>query len=231
MPNNLLDSLKKSFSKDNKKLAVEYSEIALDAISESEIIKQIPILKTMVGILEFSNNISRNFELKKIINFLGEQSDDTDTEKIIDSITSHNDYTIHVEEIILILSRQDSVDKAKIIGKIFKSLLERKIKRNDFLLMSSIVEKSILSDLNFLKGYRSTFIDIGDNVNPKNVSVNRYRSNENLEIIHRLQNTGLLLSKPYLAENKEKNKEIEGTYYVVENIICSPTGDKIIKFL
>lgn len=147
---NIFDSVK---NENISKISTELLEAGIDILSESEIIKEIPI----IGLVYKTQRIVQKIEdyrfTKKVLRFLFElKTLDTQTkEKFIEKIEAEKEHKDVGEKILLTIHRLDEINKATIIGKLFLASIKEQIELNDFLRLAKIVENTFLEDLLLLK--------------------------------------------------------------------------------
>lgn len=150
-----MESLNKSleisiFSKDTKDLAVDYSEIALDKILDNDVLNEIPIIKTIVGLYKTGVGIKERFTLKKVAKFLFRLNSVSEKEKakFLNKLSLKDSYKNEIiEKLLILLDRLDDIDKAEIIGNFFRATIQGKIDVDIFYKFSSIVDKVYIKDL------------------------------------------------------------------------------------
>ncbi|KOY87380.1 hypothetical protein AD998_15615 [bacterium 336/3] len=124
------DLLKTLKTSDLKDVTKDITESGIDLLIKNEILKEIPIIKSIVGVFKLGISIKDMFFLKKLLRFLNEINDTTLEERanIINKIEQNPQYTHNLgENLILLIDKLDDLDKANIIGKLFKSVLEQRI--------------------------------------------------------------------------------------------------------
>ena len=131
-------------------LVSDLSEITLDKFITNDTLKDIPILGSITKILSIGNTINDRIFTNKLIHFLNELKN-LDKDFILKEIQFIDDskkYQHKVgEKILEIISRIDSDEKPKIIGRLFKSYLLKKIKYDEFLKLAYIVERIFLQNI------------------------------------------------------------------------------------
>jgi len=63
-------SLVESISPDISSNTIELTEVAVDSILDDGLLRDIPIINTLVGIFKVGKTITQRYYIKKIINFL-----------------------------------------------------------------------------------------------------------------------------------------------------------------
>ncbi|HLW62065.1 MAG TPA: hypothetical protein VKY33_01575 [Flavobacterium sp.] len=148
LPDKDLESIIKD--SDLSSLLKDYSEIIVDSFIEEGVIKELPIIGTIIGLVNFSNSLNQHFTTKKLCKFLI-QLDKIPIEKRrrkINEINSSNKYASSVGETILeILDKIDTDGKPELIGRIFAAFIEERIDYKTFLKISYIIKSIFYLDL------------------------------------------------------------------------------------
>lgn len=148
LPDKDLESIIKD--SDLSSLLKDYSEIIIDSFIEEGVIKEIPIIGTIIGLVNFSNSLNQHFTTKKLCKFLI-QLDKIPIEKRrrkINEINSSNKYASSVGETILeILDKIDTDGKPELIGRIFAACIEERIDYKTFLKISYVIRSIFYLDL------------------------------------------------------------------------------------
>lgn len=135
-------------------LAKDYAELAIDGILDDGILKGIPLVGTVVGIMKFSDSISKHLAAKKIYKFLF-QLDTISPElrrKKVNEINSSGKYASTVGEITFeLLDKMESDGKPEILGKLFKGVIEEKLDFQAYLRIAHMVRSLFYYDLLELK--------------------------------------------------------------------------------
>lgn len=131
----------------------ELTEVGLDSLLEEGVLKDLPIVGTLVGLTKIGLTIKDKLFLKKIIHFL-HQLKDISSEKrqaFVDKINEDNKYKTKVgETVILIIDKLNDYSKADYLGKLFTAAIAGKIDYDTFLKLANIIDKSYIPDLNNL---------------------------------------------------------------------------------
>lgn len=149
----LEDAIMKS---DLPQLAEDYGELIVDSVMDDGILKEIPILKTIISCIKFTNSLSKHYAAKKIYKFLFQLKSipKEKREKKINEINTSKRYQSTVGEFVLeILDKIESEGKPEIIGRLFGSFLEEKLTFEEFLRISHIVQTAFYFDLLKLINY------------------------------------------------------------------------------
>jgi len=126
-------SLTKAISKEithtTLDMAIDYSKMGFDEIINNDILKEIPIIKTIASITRISINIREIFFVKKLLTFLKEfHSQEIDEDKLHKfkiQFDTDEKYRIKVTEQIMIYNDAFLiVEKSKILAKLFRAHIE-----------------------------------------------------------------------------------------------------------
>ncbi len=153
-PNTKLELIIKN--SDLSSLAKDYTELAVDKILDDGILKEIPIIGTVIGVMTFGNSVNKHFIAKKIYKFLYELNSISIEKRNskIEEINSSKKYASSVGEMIFeLLDKIESDGKPEIIGKLFASFLEEKINYETYLRLTHIVKNVFYYDLLMLVNY------------------------------------------------------------------------------
>ena len=150
--NSLTETIRNS---DLQNVASDISEIVIDSILEDGVLKELPIISTIVGLSKAARNVKDTLFLKKIIHFLTKIShvNTAQRQKMIDLINKNGEQKISVgEKLIYLLDKCDDHIDAKYIGQFFCGFLENKITYEEFLKGARIIQDIYIGDFErFLK--------------------------------------------------------------------------------
>lgn len=135
-----------------KDVSIDLAELTLDAILKNEALKSIPVVKTLLSIIETTQNISNYLFLKKIVTFLTnvKKVSAKKRKEMINKIDNSGEYKTKVGETLLnLLDKCDSTEKAAYLGAWFAAFLKGKILYGTFLCGAHIIEHVYLPDLKY----------------------------------------------------------------------------------
>lgn len=131
-------------------LTKDYAEIAIDGIMDEGTLKDLPIISTFIGMINFGSSLYKHFTTKKLYKFLFQLNKipQKDRVKKIEEINNSKKYQSTVGETILeLLEKIDSDYKPEIIGKLFRAVIEEKIQYDTYLRLGNIVKNIFYQDL------------------------------------------------------------------------------------
>ncbi|QXP68496.1 hypothetical protein [Polaribacter sp. AHE13PA] len=136
-------------------LTVDYAELALDSFLDNDAIKEIPIVKTILGLVKGGIKIKEIHFAKKLLTFLKEFH----SAKLKDSVKiefqnkfkENKKYRNSVVEQIMILNERIlEIEKSKILANLFASHINDKFDWPSFLSLSYCAERLNLTAIDFL---------------------------------------------------------------------------------
>lgn len=156
---------------DLQSVTIDLAETFTDSFLHDGILKEIPIIGTIVGLGKTGLKIKDQLFLKKIIYFINEIKNipAEKREAIITKIDESEQFRIKIgEKLMYIIDKTDDHEKSQTIGRLFKAFLEEKIDYDSFLRCALIVEKTMIDDLDWFvtnTWETGTIEDTGDYIN------------------------------------------------------------------
>lgn len=135
---------------DLESLAVEFSENLLDLAMDENIIKEIPLFGSILGIGKGVMSISDRLFTKKLFNFLYQIKDLSSIERNqqIIKIQQSSKYQSRIgEKLLMIIDKCNDAQKASWIGKLFYHCLRHEINYADFLSCSEIINRASIDSI------------------------------------------------------------------------------------
>ena len=129
-----------------QKISADLIETVIDSTMSEGILKEIPILSTIMGGYNAFTSMQDKMFLKKMLTFLHELKSVSQDRRIKQIIKIEDDtkYRTKVgEKLLFIISRCDDLDKASMVGILFKCYLEEKVDYSDFLSCVSCIELNL----------------------------------------------------------------------------------------
>lgn len=208
-----MDKITESFTKslviDSEDIIKDYVEMGIDLFINDNVLKDIPIIGTIIGGAKVIKNIRDRNTIKNLIQFINEvNSGKIDREKLInyqEELTNNpKKAEIELGRVLLILD--DNIDNEKniMIGKLFKGYINQKISWDDFCELTEVVRRLFVQDITMLLGIYH------GGLKKSLIQKEMYR-------IDRIQSLGITgtSSKALLAPVKE----LDDNLYLVPNII------------
>jgi hypothetical protein len=148
---NLPEKLTETIKNDNfQDVIMDLGETAIDTIFDDGVLKEVPILGSVLGLARATMTIQDKLFTKKLLTFLLQlQSTDTKSRKEqVDKIDNDPNYKTKVgEKLLHIIDKCEDSEKAAYIGKLFQCYIEEKLDYEDFLRASKCIELTFLYDL------------------------------------------------------------------------------------
>ena len=127
-------------------LVIDYLDIGLDAVTDSEIIDCIPVVKTIATICKTGISIKERFFAKKMLIFASEiRKGDVSEEKfeLRRKALANNEKWIkkEIEDIIIYIDRYDRAEKAQMHAILYRGYINNKISNDKYLNMLAVIEE------------------------------------------------------------------------------------------
>lgn len=148
------------------------AETFSDNLLNNGILKDIPIIGTIVGLTKTAISLNDRLFLKKIIHFISEIKDvkPEKRKELIADIEKSEKTKIKVgEKLLYIIDKCNDHISAKYVAKLFNAFLKEEIKYSDFLRGSVIIQKMFVEDLEYFietktENLKKTITKYDDNV-------------------------------------------------------------------
>lgn len=141
----------------------DIGENTIDSLINNPLISQLPIVKTVAGMIQAGMNIQDRLFLKKILTFLEGVDDipEYERQKIIKEIDDSKGYQIQVgEKLLYILDNCYDHINAQNASKLFAAMIRRKISYSQFLGAAQVIARISPDELEqFLGSYEYRSID------------------------------------------------------------------------
>lgn len=162
----LSDSFIETIIKNEKswELVTDLTDFSIKNILDGPL-NDLPFIKYLVGIAKFGISVRDSFLIKKILKFLKETQklEQEKKEKFKKKIETDKEYSNRVgTHLVHILDRFDHLTKAVYLAKLFCAYIDERINYNDFLRLSSSIEKSFINDLTNLDIYYNRNLEAVD---------------------------------------------------------------------
>ena len=150
-PDNIDKSLSETIkNSDLQNVTVGIAETILDSLLEKGVLKDLPIVGTLIGLGKTAADIKNQLFLKKVIHFLFELRTipATTRKTMVDRIDNDNNYRIKVgEQLNYILDKCNDHIHAEYIAQFFRAYLLGKISYSEFLKGGAIIQNIFIEDL------------------------------------------------------------------------------------
>lgn len=151
----LVDDFEKSLFNSSKDVISDYLEIGIDSLMNEGILKEIPIVNTIVGVLKIGKNVHDRNLLKQTLTFINEFNNNKISRDKLEQykITIESNPKRSEEElgrILLLLNNFIDKEKSIMLAKIFKAYIEKIINWNEFCEYSEIINRLFIQDINLL---------------------------------------------------------------------------------
>jgi hypothetical protein len=155
---NLGDSLLSSVAHAGvAEIAGDVSEMALDAVLDEGLLKDIPIFGWVAKLYGVSRTIRDQLFLKKVASFLLGSTSATQQERDTFRARMEDDPKFRRkigETLILLIERHDHFEKSTILGRVFAEFMRGEINYETFLRIGTSIDRVPITDLRGLSSYK-----------------------------------------------------------------------------
>ncbi len=165
METNLIPSMKEtlfgSVKNDIESPIAEYLEVGLDSILEEGVLKEIPVIRTIVALCKTGINLRERNLLKQTAAFIQSfNAGSIDPDKVkeyrkkLDGAPQKANKEIG--RVILLLDRNIEVQKSRIVALLFRAYVEEKLDWAQFIELTEVNSRMVVSDyteLDFMAGH------------------------------------------------------------------------------
>lgn len=199
-------------SDDLKNVTIDLFESVIDNSIKDEILKEVPILKTLVAAKNIYTSISDHFFIKKamfVLLELGEVDWKQRTELLREL---EEDNLSGSEKILMEIDKLGSIEKCRIFGRLCKLRALNKIKKYDYFLITKLIQDAFIAELGKIKEFEE---DKMKDIAPEDyyhlislgvlvpVQISRMSGGTKLTALYRLSYIGKVLFKYYHEIIKE----------------------------
>jgi len=153
MSDKIQDSFDLTLKNSNlQNIVSDFAELSVDSILQEGILKDIPIVSTLISLTKVGISINDKIFFKKILYFINNIKDvPVETRKeMIEEIDGSEKFRVRIgEKLLYIIESSNDHENSELVSKFFKAFLENKIKYDEFLKCSEIVKKILIGDLNW----------------------------------------------------------------------------------
>jgi len=141
-------------SKDLSSVTMDLVEAVLDNQITDELMKEVPILKSLIALKNIYSSISDRIFIKKATNVLLELSDVSWKERIELTRELDNKHSTGAERILMSIDKLETIEKCKVFGRLCKLRAYKNIFVEDFLRLTKVIQDAFLDDLVLIKDFK-----------------------------------------------------------------------------
>lgn len=154
--NEIVPEFNDSLVIDSSDIVGDYLELGIDSILENDILKEIPIIKTFIGIGKITKSIRERNLMKNLVIFINElNSGKIDRKKLKKHKEELRQNPKKAEKelgrILIILEQTIDNIKSSILGKLYKEYINQEIDWDMFVEFSEMTNRLFVFDINILK--------------------------------------------------------------------------------
>jgi hypothetical protein len=154
----LIQTIKESGIRD---VSLDLAEMTIDSFLDQGIIREIPILKTVVSFFKSGICLRDALFLHKVTKFLLclNNVSEENKQKFFQNLDENpNEIKKLGNTLVMIIERLDDLDKPEFLAKIFIAYINEKINFSEFRRLARAIDKACLDDINRLLEWSKTHI-------------------------------------------------------------------------
>jgi hypothetical protein len=206
-------------SENLKDITIDLVEKVLDDNIGNDIIKEIPILKSLVTVRNIYNSYTDRIFIKKAMNVLLELGDTNWKERI--ELTSDLDdkYSNGSEKILMAIDNLQTIEKCKIFGRLCKLKALGEIDLFEFKRLTKLIQDAYISDLELLPEFSKRLKKEKKFYEGNNIYMEEFYPLMSLGLIYQEQSEQTPIEKVEPMSYKDpapyyKGGEVETLFYV-----------------
>ncbi|RKS42525.1 hypothetical protein BC962_3250 [Gillisia mitskevichiae] len=142
-------------SKDLKEITIELVEKVLDDNIGIDLIKEIPVLKSLIVVRNTYNSYTDRIFIKKAMNVLLELSDTNWKERVELTRDLDDENSSGSEKILMAIDNLETYEKCKVFGRLCKLKALEEIDLFEFKRLTKLIQDAYLDDLKLLPSFSS----------------------------------------------------------------------------
>lgn len=161
----LIKDFKESLISSSENDLKDYLEIGIDRLIEDGILKDIPIVNSIISGLNIAKNVRDIILLKQTMLFINELNNGTiNKDKLITYKSTIENNPKKCEEelgrVLVYLNIFIDEEKSVMLAKLFKAYIKQQINWNEFCEFSEVINRLFIQDLHILKKIKDRDIDL-----------------------------------------------------------------------
>jgi hypothetical protein len=142
--------VKSAFNPEVKDILIDYSEIGLGNFLDEDVLREMPILKTIIACRKTWTAIHDQLFLKKVLDFMRACPKFTEAEKenfIKEQLSDAKKARKLGDSLVLILDRLDDFEKPEMLAKVFAMYVRGKTSFEEFRQLAAAIDIGFIEDL------------------------------------------------------------------------------------
>lgn len=154
----LTEDFEKSLFNNSKEILGEYIELGIDSFINDRILKDIPIVNSIVAVLKIGKNIHDRNLLRQTLTFIKEfNSGNISKDKLVEYKSTIENNPKKCEEelgrVLILLNNYIDTEKSIMLARLYRAYINKIINWNEFCEYSEIINRIFIQDLKILKKY------------------------------------------------------------------------------
>ena len=144
-------------------LTKDFAEIGIDAFLKDGLLKDIPILGSVIGLAKAGNDVRNFLFAKKVASFLYQLREIPTEQRIsmISKIEEDEKFKVKIgEKLLYIIEKCEDHEKVTLVAKMFCAFLRKEIGYSDFLKASKVIDSAFAGDLDIFIKLDQTYMSL-----------------------------------------------------------------------
>jgi hypothetical protein len=141
-------------SKDLQEITIELVEKVLDNEITNDILKEVPILKSLIAVKNVYNSYTDRIFIKKAMNVLLELGEIDFEERTTLTNELDDEDESGIEKILMAIDRLETIKKCKVYGRLCKLKATGEIPVWQFLRLTKLIQDAYLDELNLVNDFK-----------------------------------------------------------------------------
>ena len=129
----------------------DLAEVGIDAIMNDGILKEVPLLSTVIGFYKIGSGIKERHTIKKLSVFLGEIGKGiVDEQKLLEYQRKFQDdekkRTKEIERLLVLIDRYTDYDKPKSLAKLYMAYLRERLSWDELVKYAEVLDRFLPND-------------------------------------------------------------------------------------
>ncbi|MHA7943278.1 hypothetical protein ACJOV8_009390 [Formosa sp. 3Alg 14/1] len=206
-------------SENLKDITIDLVEKVLDDNIGNDVIKEIPILKSLVTARNIYNSYTDRIFIKKAMNVLLELGDTNWKERIELTYDLEDNDSNGSEKILMTIDNLQTIEKCKIFGRLCKLKALGEIDLFEFKRLTKLIQDAYINDLELLPNFSERLKKEKKSYEGNNIYMEEFYPLMSLELIYQEQSEQTPIEKVEPMSYKDpapyyKGGEIETLFYI-----------------
>lgn len=159
----LSGSFGESLKENTVDIAIDYMEMGLDSVMEDGLLKDVPIVSTVVALYKVGNSFKERHNLKKLYIFIDEINKRIVNKERLneykEKFQANDKYrNKEIEYLLVLIDRYINYDKPQMLAKLYLAYLDGIIIWEELTMYAEVIDRFLITDCNMLVSDSEIFV-------------------------------------------------------------------------